>query len=313
MLGYLIRRTLYSIPILFGVFLITFVLFYLTATPEQMARKNISAKNPTQQQIQDWLVEHKYDKPWWEQLKSNTNQLVHLDLGKSDTTGENIKDMMAQRMWPSLTIGLLIFVASLITDLLLALFFAYFRGTYVDYAGVFGCVLLMSISYMVYLIAGQFVLAKVLKYFPIAGWLSGMQGAKFLWMPMIIGVISGAGSTVRLYRTFILNETNQDYVRTARAKGVPEQRVLFAHVLKNAAIPILTSLVATLPLLLMGALLLESFFSIPGIGGMTFDAIRSLDFAVVRAMVLFGAVLVIVGNLMTDISYALADPRVRLE
>jgi peptide/nickel transport system permease protein len=313
MLRYLIRRTIYAIPIMFGVFLVTFALFYLTVTPEQMARRNISAKNPTPQQIEDWLKEHGYDKPRGEQFVQNMKELMLFQFGKSDATQEDIGEMIRQRVWPSLTIGGLIFLAALITDVGLALFFAYFRGTYIDVAGTLVCVVLMSVSYLVYLIAGQYALAKVLKYFPIAGWGSGLSAAQFIWMPLAIGVISGLGQHVRLYRTFIVNETNQDYVRTARAKGVPEQKVLFLHVLKNAAIPILTSLVATIPLLLMGSLLLESFFGIPGIGGMTFDAIRSADFAVVRAMVFYGSVLYIIGFMLTDISYALVDPRVRLE
>jgi peptide/nickel transport system permease protein len=314
MLRYLARRILYAFPILFGVFLTTFALFYLTATPEQMARRNLShIKNPTQQQLKDWLKEHGYDKTVQQQFAKSFQELMFFQLGKSDATDEDIWTNIQERAVPSLVIGGLIFFAALLTDVTLALFLAYFRGTYIDYGGTLLCVFLMSVSYLVYLIAGQYLLAKVLKYFPVAGWASGWAAWKFTLMPMAIGVISGLGQSVRLYRTFMLGETNQDYVRTARAKGVPEQKVLFGHVLKNASIPILTSVVASLPLLVLGSILMESFFSIPGLGGYTVDAIRSTDFSVVRAMVFLGSVLYIIGFTLTDISYALVDPRVRLE
>lgn len=331
MLRYFIRRVLYAIPILFGVFLTTFVLFYLTATPHQMARRNLShIKNPTEDQLNDWLKEHGYDKPVWptlaslsdpvslvredkDQFTKSLKEMMLFRFGKSDSSDEVIWDNIKERAPASLVIAGLIFFAALITNVGLALFLAYFRGTYIDYGGTLLCVFLMSVSYLVYLIAGQYALAKVLKYFPVAGWGVGMANWKFVLMPMTIGILSGLGQSVRLYRTFMLNETNQDYVRTARAKGVPEQKILFGHVLKNASIPILTSVVASLPLLVLGSILMESFFSIPGLGGYTYEAIRGTDFAVVRAMVFLGSVLYIIGFTLTDLSYALVDPRVRLE
>jgi peptide/nickel transport system permease protein len=190
---------------------------------------------------------------------------------------------------------------------------AYFRGTYLDYWTTFLCVLLMSITALVYIMGGQYLLGKILKYFPIAGYQGGLGSWKFVLLPTVVGVIMGLGSSVRFDRTIMLEEMNQDYVRTARAKGVPERAVLFRHVLKNASIPILTSVVLSIPFLLMGSLLLESFFGIPGLGSMTVDAINSQDFAVVRAMVFLGTVLYILGAILTDLSYALVDPRVRLE
>jgi peptide/nickel transport system permease protein len=302
MLRYVLRRILYAIPILLGVSLITFVVFYATATPEQMARHNISSKNPSPEQIKQWLKKHGYDKPLHEQV-------VKLDFGRSDATNEDIWGRIKGGWLPSFYIGGAILLAAVFTDISLALALAYFRGTYVDIWGTFLCVLLMSIVYMVYIIGGQFLLGKVLKYAPLAGF----EDWRFVVLPMTIGVISGLGGTVRLYRTFMLDEMNQDYVRTARAKGVAEQPVLFRHVLKNAAIPILTSVVLTIPFLITGSLLLERFFAIPGLGSYLVDAINSQDFAVVRAMVFLGAILYIIGAIMTDISYALVDPRVRLE
>ena len=221
--------------------------------------------------------------------------------------------MIKRGVGPSFHVASLTFFSSVLAAVTFALFVAYFRGTYVDTWGTFTCVLLMSITYLVYVMAGQFLLGKILKYFPISGYKSGMDAWRFVLLPMIIGLISGLGASVRLYRTFILEEMNQDYVRTARAKGVGEGAVLFTHVLKNASIPILTSVVLSIPFLLTGSLLLESFFGIPGLGTITVDAIQSQDFAVVRAMVFLGTILYIVGAILTDVSYALVDPRVRLE
>jgi peptide/nickel transport system permease protein len=195
----------------------------------------------------------------------------------------------------------------------LALAFAYFRGTYVDTFGTFLCVLVMSISAVVYVIGLQFLLGKLLRYGPVWGFDTGTGLWKFLVVPVAIGVISGVGAEIRLFRTFFLDETNQDYVRTARAKGVSEAAVLSRHVFKNALIPIITSTVAAIPGLILGSLLIENFFGIPGLGNFTVDAINSQDFAVVRAMVFLGTLLYIVGLVLTDICYALVDPRVRLE
>lgn len=313
MLRYVIRRLLYAFPTLVGVSVAVFLLFYVVSPPELIARKHISAKNPTKQQIQDWMREHGYDKPLWQQATKHISELTLYRFGVSDSTGEDIWGRIRKGIGPTLMLASLVLVAAIITDIFLALFVAYFRGTYVDLWGVFLCVLLMSISYLVYLITGQYLLGKVLKYWPLAGYQPGVASIKFVMMPMVVGVVSGLGAGVRLYRTFVLDELNQDYVRTARAKGVSEQTVLFAHVLKNAAIPILTTIVMQIPLMLLGSLLLESFFSIPGLGGYTVDAITGGDFAVVRAMVYLGATLYIIGTILTDISYALVDPRVRLE
>ncbi|MCW3055904.1 MAG: ABC-type dipeptide/oligopeptide/nickel transport system, permease component [Chthonomonadales bacterium] len=314
MLRYVIRRVLYAIPILIGVSLLTFFLFHVSASPQQIARNNLSAKNPTEKQIDDWMAQHGYNKPLPEQFATHMQSLLLLRFGKSDASnGEDIWDRIRTGAPSSFMIASLIFVASLITTICGALLFAYFRGTYVDYWGTFLCVLLMSVVYIVYIVAGQFLLGKVLKYAPLAGFRSGIDAWKFVIVPTVIGVISGFGGATRLYRTFLLDEMNQDYVRTARAKGVSEQQILFRHVLKNAAIPILTSSAAAIPALFLGSLVTETFFNIPGLGSYTVDAINSQDFAVVRAMVFLGALLTIVGYILTDISYALVDPRVRLE
>jgi hypothetical protein len=197
-------------------------------------------------------------------------------------------------------------------DITLSLIIAFCRGTYVDRWGTVICVLMMSVSTLFYIIGGQFLFALWLKLFPISGFDWGGSLAKFVFLPVVIGVVDGIGGGVRFYRTVMLEESGRDYVRTARAKGLTEGVVMFRHVLKNAMIPILTSAVMAIPFLFMGSLLEESFFSIPGLGSMTITAIHAQDFAVIRSMTYVGAVLYIIGLLMTDISYTLVDPRITL-
>ncbi|CCW34866.1 ABC transporter permease [Chthonomonas calidirosea] len=313
MLRYVIRRILLAIPTLLGVAFLTFVLFYATSSPEQIARRNLSAKNPTPQQIKAWLHQHGYDKPKWVQFKETTEALFLLRFGKSDATGENIWTRIKEGAGPSFEVQIVVLMASLTVSICFALGLAYFRATYLDYWGAFLCVLLMSITALVYIMTGQFIFGKLLRWFPLAGYRHGFDSLRFILLPVLVALISGVGGTTRLFRTFMLDAMNQDYVRTARAKGVSETRVLFKHVLKNAAIPIASSVVASIPGLFLGSLLLESFFDIPGLGSYTVDAINGQDFAVVRAMVFLGALVTIVGYILTDICYALLDPRVRLE
>lgn len=313
MLYYIIRRVLYAIPILATVSFLTIMLFYGVFPPERIARNNLSAKNPTQKQMKEWLNQHGYDKPKLQQITEQTVNMFTLRFGKSDANGEDIWEHIGKGWQPSFAIATLIFIGTQIVCISGALFLAYFRGTYVDYWGTFLCVLAMSIVSIVYIITGQFILGKLLKIFPFGGYHGGLTGLKFVLLPALMGIFYQFGNQTRLYRTFMLEEMNQDYVRTARAKGVSEPGILFKHVLKNAAVPIVTSSVATIPGLFLGSLLLESFFNIPGLGNYLLDAINSADFAVVRAMVYLGTMLTILGYIMTDIGYALVDPRVRLE
>ena len=194
-----------------------------------------------------------------------------------------------------------------------ALTLAFFRATAFDFWGVVLCVAMMSISGLFYIIGGQYLISKVWRLVPISGFGAGLEAWRFLILPVLIGVISGIGSSTRWYRTIFLEEVSKDYVRTARAKGLPETLVFFRHILRNALIPILTGVVVVIPLLFMGSLLTESFFGIPGLGSYTIDAINAQDFAVVRSMVFIGSVLYIVGLILTDISYTLVDPRIRFE
>jgi peptide/nickel transport system permease protein len=215
-------------------------------------------------------------------------------------------------MWPSLAIAIPVLLVGLLIEITFALLMSFFRGTYVDVSGVVLCVVLMSVSAMFYIIGGQFLLGKLLRLMPISGYDTGLNAIKFLVLPVIIGVASGIGTGSRLYRSFFLEEAGKDFVRTARAKGLKETHVLFRHVLRNALVPIVTGVVAVLPLLFMGSLLLESFFAIPGLGSYTIDAINRQDFAIVRAMVFLGSVLYIIGLILVDLAYTVVDPRVRL-
>ncbi|MBQ0726061.1 MAG: ABC transporter permease, partial [Thalassolituus oleivorans] len=237
--------------------------------------------------------------------------LFAFDFGKSDE-GRNIGSDIQQRMWPSLMVALPTFIIGIAVNIAFSLFVVMFRASVFDTAAMVLCVVLMSISGVFYVIGGQFFFAKLWHLVPISGYLTGPDAIRFLILPVIIGVISGIGGGTRLYRTLFLEESGKDYVRTARAKGVPELTVLFRHILPNGLIPILTSVVVVIPSLFMGSLLVESFFGIPGLGSYTLDAIQAQDFAIVRSMVFLGSVLYILGLLLTDISYTLVDPRVRL-
>ena len=441
MIAYIVRRTLYALPILVGVNLIVFVLFFFVNSPDDMARAHLGQKRVTPEQIDGWKRERSLDLPYfynagWQRLGavlgtqpetgaefqtagsgayalvvetpplageqvrslrldcSQPQRLVlpdgfaadgSLDLpptpdpqrfvfriappagtpdapppilrlslrvsdpspghrliveyqapisaaarltrtiffqrsvhmlffryGRSDD-GRDIGQEIFRRIGPSLSITLPAFVLGLLLNIFFAMGVALYRGTYVDHWGVLLCVLLMSISALFYIIAGQVVFAKTLRLVPISGFDSGIYSFKFIVLPVLIAVVMGLGGSVRFYRTIFLEEIGKDYVRTARAKGLPERTVLFVHTLKNAMIPILTNVVVSLPFLFAGSLLLESFFAIPGMGSFMLEAIQRQDFAIVQAMVSLGSFLYIVGLLLTDISYTLVDPRVRLE
>ncbi len=312
MLSYIVRRLLYAIPTLIGVLVVTWLLFFRTAAPEVIARRNLSARAPTQEQIQSWIKDHGYDKPPAEQLRKSTIDMMLFNFGKSDATKEDIKERIAKGMGPSFAIGFTSFFGTVCFAIIFAAIAAYFRGTYVDGLTTILCVILMSIVYMVYIIGFQFVFCKLLRLGPTWGFDPDQGIFKYIIIPTIIGVVAGLATEIRLYRTFLLEETSLDYVRTARAKGVPEPLVLLKHVLKNAMIPILTNTVAVLPGLILGSLLLENFFGIPGLGSYLVEAINANDFSVVRAMVFLGTLLYIIGLILTDIAYAMVDPRVRL-
>jgi peptide/nickel transport system permease protein len=324
MFAYVIRRVLYAIPILIGINLITFALFFLVNTPDDMARMQLGQKRVTPEAIDKWKAERGYDKPLvWNAQAAGTKRftdtiffeksvrLFAFDFGRAEDN-RDIANEIRTRMWPSLALAIPVFLVGLAVNITFALGMAFFRATVLDLTGVVLCVAMMSISSLFYIIGGQYLLSKLWHLVPISGYEGGLDAIKFVILPVIIGVIGGVGAGSRWYRTLFLEEMGKDYVRTARAKGLAESVVLFRHVLKNAMIPILTGVVVVIPLLFMGSLIAESFFGIPGLGSYTIDAIQAQDFAVVRSMVFIGSVLYIVGLLLTDISYTWVDPRVRL-
>ncbi len=436
MTAYVIRRALYAIPIVIGVNLITFILFFFVNTPDDMARAHLGAKRVTEEQISRWKRERGYLYPyfyndgWSETAVRQVNgadvslrlkalpagayrlrieapeadkgrlavemstdetarlvlpdrsdrgrlqidladrtrrtfpfrlestdgtlhpirlsfrpskgapmavvrldfkedlspaerftetifwkksvQLLLFRFGTSDD-GRNIGREIRSRITPSLAVTLPIFLIGLFVNITVAGILAFYRGTYLDFWGVVTCVVMMSVSILFYVIGGQWLLGKTLRLVPVSGYDTGIHAIKFVLLPVLIGVVSGIGNGVRWYRTIYLEEMGKDYIRTARAKGLPESLVLYKHALKNAMIPILTGVVVTIPFLFIGSLVLESFFAIPGMGSFTLEAIQRQDFAIVQAMVFLGSVLYIVGLIMTDISYTLVDPRIRLE
>jgi peptide/nickel transport system permease protein len=284
----------------------------------------LGQKRVSEQAVENWKREHGYDRPLFFNAAARgvgtitdtiffdkSARLFRFDFGQSDS-GRDIGYDISQRMWPSLAIAIPVLLVGLLINVSFALLIVFFRATYVDVGGVVLCVVLMSISGLFYIIGGQYLIGKLLRLVPISGYDTGLAAAKFLVLPVLIGVASGIGASVRLYRTLFLEEINKDYVRTARAKGLGEAAVMLGHVLRNALIPILTGIVVVLPLLFMGSLLTESFFGIPGLGSYTIDAIDMQDFAIVRVMVFLGSALYILGLVLTDISYTLVDPRVRL-
>ncbi len=318
--AYLLRRVGYSAVVVLGVLFFLFLLFFTVATPDDVARQALGDK-AMPEVIEQWKVNHGYDKPLWPWQSVSDNllfdhfrRMLTFDFGRSDADDVLISQRIRQGMVPSLSLTVPMFTIGLGAGLLLSLFVAFFRGTYIDSAGVFLCVLAMSVSILLYIIGAQYAIAKLLRWFPISGFDPDPSViARFLALPIMVGVLNGLGGDVRFYRTVFVEETSRDYVRTARAKGAGELRVMLRHVLRNGMIPVLTRIVIAIPLLFIsGALLLESFFGIPGLGSITVDAIQGNDFATLRVMVYLGSIFFVAGQILTDISYAWVDPRVRL-
>ena len=281
MLNYIIRRTLYAIPILVGVNLLTFGLFFVVNSPDQMARTTLGDRNITQADVDNWKHEHGYHLPLFLNAREagasiftqtiffqKSLRLFIFDFGKSDRNNIDIRDQISRRMGASLAIAVPTFILGLFVNITFSMLIGYYRATYVDFWGTIFCVIIMSISSLFYIIGGQWFFGKILRLFPISGYDTGVNLLKFVFLPVVIGVMSGVGVGVRFYRTIFLEEVNRDYVRTARAKGLTEGIVLFKHALKNAMIPILTNVVLAIPFLFMGSLVMEAFFAIPGLGSL---------------------------------------------
>lgn len=318
--AYVIRRLIYGVGVVLGVLFLLFVLFFTITEPEDIARKAIGDKAPPEA-IAVWLENHGYDRPLWpwqdwddNLLFDHYRRMLTFDFGLSDADDSPIIDRIRAGMGPSLSLTVPLLVLGLMVAIPLSLLVAFFRESYIDRMGVFLCVLAMSVSTLLYIIGAQFLIGKVLRWYPISGFdTDPMMLPRFLALPVLVGLMSGIGGDVRFYRTVFLEESSRDFVRTARAKGASEARIMIFHVLRNALIPILTNIVLAIPFLFMGALLLEAFFGIPGLGSMTVDAIQSNDFSTMRTMVYIGSLLFVLGQVATDISYGLVDPRVRVE
>ena len=324
MFAYMIRRILYALPILLAVNLLTFSLFFIVNSPDDVARMNLGTKHITQQDVDLWKQAHGYDLPLFYNsneagLRATTDtlffkkslELFTFNFGAS-ASGRDISQDIEQRMLPSLALAIPTLILGLLLNITFAMLMAFFRATYIDVWGVALCIVMMSVSALFYIIGGQYLIGKLMQLVPISGYQGGFEAIKFLILPTLIGIISGIGSGSRWYRTIFLEEMNKEYVKTAHSKGLSEALVLFKHILKNAMIPILTGVVVIIPLLFMGSLIMESFFGIPGLGSYTIDAIRQQDFDIVRCMVFLGTLLYIIGLILTDISYTIVDPRVRL-
>jgi peptide/nickel transport system permease protein len=326
MLSYTLRRLLYGVLILLGVNLATFFLFFTVNTPDDMARLNIGGKRVTQELIEKWKVERGYDKPlYWNDKLEGSNKLTEtifwersvslftLNFGRADAeSGGDLGHEVATRMWVSVQLALPIFLLQVISSTGFALLLVMFRHTKLDLWGVVLCVLMLSISSLFYIIVGQYLFSRVFKLVPISGYAQSLDLVRFLALPVMLSALSRLGTEARLYRAMFLEEIGKDYVRTARAKGLSEYVVLFRHVLRNAMIPIITSMGGYLPYVFMGSLVFESFFGIPGLGAYVIEAIGKQDFAIVRTMVFVGSLLYIATYILIDIAYSWVDPRVRL-
>ena len=319
MLAYIVRRMLYGLLVVVGVLFFLFLVFFTVTNADDVARRALGEKAPIEV-IEQWKINHGYDKALWPWQDFDNNllfdhfyRMLTFDFGRSDADNSPISTRIKQGIVPSLTLTVPIFLIGLGLGITASLFVAFFRETYIDAMGVFICVLVMSISILLYIVGAQYLIAKLLRWFPISGYDPDLELVwRFMALPVLVGVVSSLGSEIRFYRTVFIEETNRDYVRTARAKGAGDLRIMVRHVLRNALIPILTQVILAIPFLFTGSLLLESFFGIPGLGSLTVDAINGNDFSTLRTMVFIGALLFILGQILTDICYALVDPRVRI-
>ena len=259
------------------------------------------------------------ESPWNSQFLRAVKEIVSftpefpylriLDFGKTITTREPISTILLRGVWPSLCLMLPIFLGELVIGLALALVAAAFKDTLIDRALVLVSVAGMSVSYLVVIIFAQWFLGYYYDLFPV--W--GFEGIAYLCLPVLVGILCGIGGNVRFYRTVFVNELRREYLRTAAAKGLSPFRVYGKHLLRNAAIQIITRASAALPFLFTGSLLLESFFGIPGLGFAGVDALYNSDLQLLKALVITSAILFVVMNLLADLAYAWADPRIRLE
>lgn len=308
---YTIRRSLYVIPILLGVSMMIFFLFnFISGDPTSI----LLGPHATAVQMAELRQELGLDRAWYFQYWDIVKSAFTFDFGRSWTTKQQISSMLSSGAIPSMTVSIPAFIISTVLSISIALLISFFRGGWLDKTVVFVCVTMMSISSLAYILFSQWFFAFKLGWFEISGYENGFPDfVPYVLLPILIWVMMTIGPNVRFFRTVMLDEVYQDYVRTARSKGLSEYYILFKHVLKNAMIPIITYVVIQIPFLILGALLTESFFGIPGLGSMTLDAINGNDFPVIKAMTILTAVAYIIFSLITDVLYTVVDPRVRLK
>ncbi len=328
MLNYIIRRIAYGFLTILAVLGLLFILFFTLTNPDDIARLAVGEK-ASQEVCDAWKSKHGYDMPLFVNkdysavqiqrysktlLVDHYRRMLTFDFGSRDSDDSPIMATIRSRALPSLCLTVPLFFQGLIIGIIISLFVALFRETYIDKLILVICVLTMSVPGILFIIMGQFWFGRVLRWFPVSGFEQDpMLLWRFLGIPLLVGLFSSIGGGVRFYRTVFIEEASKDYVRTARAKGCAEGRLMIHHVLRNSMIPILTNVVMSIPFLFTGSLMMESFFGIPGLGAVTVDAIAANDFSMLRTMVYIGALIFIVAHILTDISYTLADPRIRLE
>lgn len=324
MLAYIVRRLLYAIPILIGVNLFTFFIFFSINTPDDMARAQLGPKADNPEAVEAWKRERGYHLPMLYNADAEglgtvrqtifgqkVLPLFWFEFGKTDAERQVIGLQIRDRMWPSLVLAAPTLLIGLIVNITFALILAFYRGTYLDFWGVVLCVVLMSVSILFYIIGGQWLFGITLKLFPISGYDPGLASIAFVILPIVVGVITGTGAGTRFQRTIFLEEINKDYVRTARAKGLREQAVIIRHALRNALIPVLTVIGPLAAVLVTGSFIVEELFAIPGVGRAFVTSVGERDYGVIMGITLFYTVVVIVANLAVDVLYAVVDPRIR--
>ena len=312
MTAYIIRRVWQMIPTMLGVVLLVFILFNTVGGDPAYV---LAGKISSQEQIDNIRRQIGVDQPYYVQLGIFVKQIVTADFGASWSTNEKVSNIIATRLGPSLTVLVPYLILTTVIAIGLALAVAYVRGSLTDRMVMIVCTVGLSVSILVYIIVFQYYFAYKLGWFPVQGWGDSLWENLFHYalLPILIALVVSIAPTLRLYRTFVLDEINQDYVRTARAKGVSENRVMYIHVLRNASIPIITQLMAELPGILLGVFLIERFFSIPGIGREVILAVERSDFPVIKAITVYVAFATVACNLLADLMYKAVDPRVQLK
>ena len=312
MFAYILRRLWQMLPTMLGVVLLVFFLFnWVGGDPAYI----LAGKMSNAEEIANIRRQLGTDQPYYVQLWIFIKQIATFDFGNAWSTGEPVSHIIGSRLGPSLTVLVPLTILETFFGIALALAIAFVRGSLTDRAVMIACTAGMSISILVYIIVFQYGLAYKLGLFPVQGWGGSLAEnlLRYAMLPILIGLVVSIAPTLRLYRTFVLDEANQDYVRTARAKGLPERRVMWVHVLRNASIPIITHVMANLPALLIGAFMLERFFGIPGIGREVILAVERSDFPVIKAITVYVAIATMVFNLLADLLYQAVDPRVELK